>query len=78
MSLDAADVRVALTSISLKRFTASGDYFDNAFANLRSLDLREKAEVSGANELARNVRAYMVAPLRKASLRRLFHQSKSS
>ncbi|KAL8764995.1 MAG: hypothetical protein Q9203_003527 [Teloschistes exilis] len=40
----------------------TGQYEGEAFAYLEKLDLRQKAEESGANELARNIRQYLIEP----------------
>lgn len=41
-----------------KRFTRTGDCFEQAIAHLRSLNLRERSEQCKANELAQNVRDF--------------------
>lgn len=53
-----------------EKFTASGDYHDEAFAHLRQLGLKEMAAESGANELGRRLRLRFIQPFSEANAAR--------
>lgn len=44
------------------RFRTSGPYRNDAFDHLHHLGLKEKADNSGANDLGRNIRHYLINP----------------